>query len=175
MTRRPFPDSHGKISRRAAPEEVQRCRFSHPIPGEQVEQIFRSADRMAVEREDDVANDHACLRRGTLRGDAHDQQRLPPFVAAVLSIGKTRGLAGNPDVSALHASVLEQILRRFPRDGGWNHDAEAADRRCRRDAHERTGRVDERAAGEAVVHRRCGSNDFVNRAAPAGWQWPSDD
>src|SRR5439155_25395744 len=37
------------------------------------------------------------------------------------------------------------------------------------------GRVEERAAGEAVVHRRRGANHLVDGAAPPGRERPADD
>src|SRR5437870_10715569 len=47
-----------------------------------------------------------------------------------------------------------------------------SDRRGGGDADQPAGCVEERAAGEAVVHRRRGADHLVDRAAPAGRERP---
>ena len=84
-------------------------------------------------------------------------------------------LSGDSEIPALQLSVLDERRGGLPGDRRGNDDAGAADRRGGRDADERAGGVDERAAGEAVVHR-CGRADhLIDRAAAARRQRSADD
>ena len=93
---------------------------------------------------------------------------------AALILRQRDRLARDAEIAALQAAVLEHGRRGLPRDRRRDDDAEAANRRGGRDADQPAGGVEERAAGEAVVHRRGRADHLIDRAAPAGRQRSAD-
>ena len=89
--------------------------------------------------------------------------------------GQANGLAGDANIATLQTTVLEYGRSRFPRDGRRNHDRRPANARRRDHAQQRALCVDERTAGEPVVHRRGGAKHLIDRAPPARAQRTSDD
>ena len=84
-------------------------------------------------------------------------------------------MAGDAEVAALQTTVLEHRRTRFPRDRRGNHDRRPADAGGCDDAQQRSGRIDERTAGESIVHRRGSPKHLINRPPAAGAQRTADD
>src|SRR4051812_12066183 len=137
------------------------------------EQLLRRADRLPVEREQQISDEHAGLCRRPTSGDADDEQRMLGTVGAALRLGEFDALSGEPEIAALEPSVQYRVGR-VPGDRCRNHDAEAADCRGRRDTEQRAGGIEKRAASESVVHRRRGANHLIDGASTARWQWTAD-
>jgi hypothetical protein len=130
--------------------------------------------RLAIELEQHVADEHAGRRRGAAARHADDEQTVFALLRRALILRKRDRLSGEPEVAALQPAVLDERRRGLPRDARGNDDAEAADRGGGRDAGEPTRRVEKRAAGEAVVHRRRRADHLIDRAAASGPQRPAD-
>src|SRR5439155_21432431 len=147
---------------------------AHTIAEQQIEQFLGRLDRMAVEFQKDVAYEHT--RRGgrTAARHADDEQRVLATVLALLAFRQRDRLPREPEVAAFQAAVLEHGRRSLPYDRRGNDDAEAADRGGGGDPDQPAGRVEEPAAGEAVVHLRRGANHLVDGAAPPGRERPAD-
>ena len=71
--------------------------------------------------------------------------------------------------------MLQNRRGRLPRNRRRNDDAQSTNRGRRRDPQDSAGRVDERSAGKAVVHRGRCSDHFVDGSAPPGPQRTADD
>ena len=71
--------------------------------------------------------------------------------------------------------MLEYGRSCFPRDRRRNHDRRPANARGCDDAQQPAGRIDERTAGESVVHRRGGAKHLIDRATSACAERTADD
>src|SRR5207247_135659 len=111
--------SHGdlQLGGRAAAQRAQRHLTPDAIADEQIEQLFRRLDRVAVELEQHVADEHPGRRRRTAAGHADDQERLFPArtsLRALLIFGQRDRLARDAEISALELSVLEERCGGLP-------------------------------------------------------------
>jgi hypothetical protein len=129
---------------------------------------------MAVEVHDDVPDEQARGRRRTSARDADDEQGVVTSVAALLSVRQAYRLPGQTEVSPLQPAVLEHRSRRLPRDRCGDHHAETANRGGGRDPDHAARGIEQRAAGEAVVHRRRRADHFVDRPPAPGRQRTAD-
>src|SRR5256885_1527185 len=74
------------------------------VAEQQVEEIFRRLDRMAVEIEHHVADQQPGGVGRAAGGDAHDEQRLLAAVGAALAIRQADRLTREPEITAFHAT-----------------------------------------------------------------------
>src|SRR5262249_9598179 len=101
------------------------------------EQLLRRADRLAVERQQQIADEHASLRGRSAAGHADDQQRVIDSVGAPLRLRQLHPLPRKAEVAPLETAVLKYWRGRRPGDACRDDDAKTANRGCRRDPDER--------------------------------------
>src|SRR6266516_5439165 len=138
LVHRALADGHREGDDRAAAERPDRDAPAHAIADEEIEEILRRFDRMAVEFQKQIAHEHASRRGGTAAGHAYDEQCFLAAVRAALILGQGDWLTGEAQVSALQAAVLEDSRRGFPCDRSGDDNPETANDGRRGDPDETT-------------------------------------
>ena len=94
LRRAALPNGHRDGLRRPAAQNANRRCLADSLTGQQVEQVVRRGDRLAIERQNDVSYDQSCFRRGAIGSDRYHQQRFVASVCA-LAFGQLDALAGD--------------------------------------------------------------------------------
>src|SRR5207244_950408 len=143
---------------------------SHTVPTELREQVGRVADLRTIELEQNVAQQDAVAVRRPAWFHARDQQ--PDGVRQLEPAGErlwnTHGLCPDPKISAPDRPPFQE-LRRGAIDGrDRNYHRRAPSQPGRVDPEHSPGRINERAAGKAVVDGQIQPQERVDLATLPG-------
>ena len=150
-------------------EDGQRALRPHADFGEDAVEVVDSGYRMVVEGYDYVAFPDSGAVGGTFffAGDHDDSGFFGQVIKADDAAVDGDGLGGDADKAAANASIAKEAAgHEF---GGVDADGEADALRGKNgggvDAHNTSGRIDQRAAGVAGVKGGVGLNDVIDEAA----------
>src|SRR5262249_9676154 len=108
---RPLANSDIEVDRLVAAEHLELRAAADAIAEQTSEQLIRRGHRLAVERQQQIADEHASLRGRSAARHADDQQRVIDTIRSPLRLGQLYLLPREPEVATLQTAVLENGCR----------------------------------------------------------------
>src|SRR5206468_11161416 len=153
--RRPLTDGDLDLPGLAAAQNARGDGIAHTIGLQHGDQISGLGDRVAGDRDEDVADDQSRGRSGTVGGDVHDDDRRPLGQAEPLAevVRQHDGLRADAEVRPRDPPGTDHVIGQPGDRGGTDRALKMPGGAGCRDADHVAEHIDERPTGETRIER----------------------